>query len=569
MKNLEVIRILSNIADLLELQDVPFKPKAYRQAARSIEALEEDIEEVWKRGELTELQGIGESIAEKIEEILRTGKLSYYEQLKKDSNIEYEQLRQIPSLGPKKIKILYEKLNIKNIADLEKALQEQKIRELSGFGEETEKNLLQGLQLLKARPHRFLYVQVAPIVADLKKRLAALPFVQQVEIAGSFHRGKETIGDVDILVISSQPKKVTEAFVSLPDVKKILAQGPTRSSLLLATNLQVDLRVMSEKEGGSALLYFTGSKEHNIELRKIALKQGTTLNEYGLFTLKGKKWLAGRTETEIYQKLGLSYIQPELRENRGEIAAAQNRKMPQLLTTKDIPGVFHNHSTWSDGNNSLLEMAQEAEKIGFKYISFNDHYGHIGITNPLNEKRLEKYPQEIEKVRKKVGLRIFTGVEIDILKDGTLPLSKKKLRELDVVIASVHIALKMSTAEMTKRVCTALENNPVNILGHPTDRLLNVREPLPLQLDTVFSVAKKRNTFLEINSSPTRMDLSGEHIKSALEQGCQFALSTDAHTLQQLHHYPLGVMMARRGWVEKKDLLNCWNLPKMEKALEK
>ena len=569
MKNLEVIRILSNIADLLELQEVPFKPQAYRQAARSIEALEEDIEEVWKRGELTELPGIGESIAEKIEEILRTGKLSYYEQLKKKSNIEYEQLRQIPSLGPKKIKILYEKLNIKNIAELEKALREQKIRTLSGFGEETEKNLLQGLQLLKARPHRFLYVQVAPIVADLKKRLAALPFVQQVEIAGSFRRGKETIGDVDILVISSQPKKVTEAFVSLPDVKKILAQGPTRSSLLLATNLQVDLRVMSEKEGGSALLYFTGSKEHNIELRKIALKQGTTLNEYGLFTLKGKKWLAGRTEADIYQRLGLSYIEPELRENRGEIAAARNRKMPQLLTTKDIPGVFHNHSTWSDGNNSLLEMAQEAEKIGLKYISFNDHYGHIGITNPLNEKRLEKYLQEIEKVRKKVGIRIFTGVEIDILKDGTLPLSKKKLRELDVVIASVHVALKMSVEEMTKRVCTALENNPVNILGHPTDRLLNVREPLPLQLDTVFSTARDRNTFLEINSSSARMDLSGEHIKSALEQGCQFALSTDAHTLQQLHHYPLGVMMARRGWVEKKDLLNCWSLPKIEKALEK
>ena len=569
MKNLEIVRILNNIADILELQEVQFKPQAYRKAALSIESLTEDIEEVYQRGELQEIPGVGKAIAEKITEIIKTGKLKYYEQLKKEVDVDIEHLNEIPSLGPKKIKVLYKKLGVKTVADLEKVCKEKKVQQLEGFGEKTQQAFLEGIEVLKIRPKRFLYAQAVPMVNYLKEHLSHSKAVEALEVAGSFRRGKESVGDLDFLAISSKPETVMNAFTSLKDIKDVLAKGTTKSSIRLTNGMQIDLRVVGKKEFGSAMNYFIGSKEHNVELRKLALSKGYTLSEWGLFTLKGKKWIAGRTEEEIYQKLGLRYIEPELRENRGEILAAQQNTLPHVVTVKDINGVFHNHSIWSDGSNSLLEMAQKAEELQFKFISCNDHYGHIGITNPLNEKRLKGYLSEIEKVRKKVGIRVFSGVEIDILKDGTLPLSAKLLQQLDVVVASVHVALKMPEAEMTARVCKALDNYPINILGHPTDRLLNIREPLALNLDQVFETAKRNKVFLEINSSPQRMDLSGDKIKSALDVGCQFALSTDAHSLDGLTSYPYGVLSARRGWLEKKDLLNCWNLEKIEKVLRK
>lgn len=569
MKNLEIAKILNNIADILELQGVEFKPQAYRKAALSIEGLTEDIEELYQQGKLQDIPGVGASIAEKIEEIIKTGKLQYYEKLKKEVKIDIEELNSIPGLGPKKMKVLYQKLNVKNIKDLEEVIKEGKLQELAGFGEETAKNLLQGIQIVKTRPKRFLYAHALPIVNQILERLHQNPAVAKVEVAGSFRRGKETVGDLDILVSSKRSDKVMDAFISLPDVKDVLAKGTTKSSIHLNNGMQVDLRVVKDIEWGSALLYFIGSKDHNVELRKLALSRGYTLNEYGLFTLKGEKWIAGKTEEEIYKKLGMEYIPPELRENTGEIKAAQEHKLPNLIITKDIKGTFHNHSTWSDGNNSLLEMAQKAEQLGFKFISFNDHYGHVGITNPLNEKRLVKYLQEIEKVRKRVGIRIFSGVEIDILKDGTLPLSPAKLKQLDVVVASVHVALKMTEAEMTHRVCSVLEKYLVNILGHPTDRLINIREPIPLNLEKVFETASRRNVFLEINASPARMDLDGLKIKAGLQAGCKFALGTDAHAVDHLAGYPFGVLMARRGWLEKKNLLNCWDLKKIEKAIQK
>ena len=424
MKNQLIVKILNNIADILELQGVEFKPTAYRRAAQSIESLSEDIEEVYKRGELEELPGVGESIAEKIEEIIKTGKLKYYEKLKKEIKIDIESLNEIPGLGPKKIKVLYKKLGVKDIKDLEKVLKRHKVRELEGFGEKTEEILLHGIELLQKRPSRFLYIHVLPVVDAVTKHLQKYPFVKKVEIAGSYCRGKETVGDLDFLVVSSDPEKVMGVFTTMPDVKEILAKGATKSTVRLSNGLQVDVRVLKEKEFGSALLYFIGSKDHNVELRKLALKKGYTLSEYGLFKLKRKQWVAGRTQEEVYRRLGLSYIEPELRENRGEIAAAPQGKLPVLVTTRNIRGVFHNHSTWSDGNKSLLEMAQKAEDLGFKFISFNDHFGPIGITNPLTEKRLVGYLREIEKVQKKVGLKVFSGVEIDILKDGDIVFKK-------------------------------------------------------------------------------------------------------------------------------------------------
>lgn len=572
MKNLEIAKILNNIADILELQEVQFKPQAYRKAALAIENLSDAIEDIYQEGGIKKLQdipGVGENIALKIEEIIKTGKLKYYEKLKKEIKIDIEQLNAIPGLGPKKIKILYKELKIKNLKEMEEAIKEKKLQKIKGFGKETEKNILQGIRFLKTKPQRFLYAQVLPIVNNLIQKFNLYPFVDKIEVAGSFRRGKETVGDLDFVVVSEQPEKVMDAFTLMSDVKEILAKGHTKSSIRSNNGLQIDLRVVQEKEWGAALLYFIGNKEHNVELRKLCLKQGYTLNEYSLSAVKGKKWIAGRTEKEIYDKLELQYMEPELRENTGEIEAAQHKKLPTLITNKDIKGVFHNHSAWSDGQNSVLEMAQKAEELGFKFISFNDHYGHIEITNPLNEKRLTKYLQEIEKVRKKVNLKVFSGVEIDILKDGTLPLSSAKLKELDVVIASVHMATKMPETEMTRRVCSVLENYPVNILGHPMDRLLNVREPLKLNFEKVFEVARQNKVFLEINSQPSRIDLDGLKIKAGLQKGCQFALSTDAHAPEGLLHWPLGVIQARRGWLEKKDLLNCWELPKIEKALEK
>ncbi|MEK6950865.1 MAG: DNA polymerase/3'-5' exonuclease PolX [Nanoarchaeota archaeon] len=575
MKNLEIAKILYNIADILELQEVPFKPQAYRRAALAIENLAEDIAAVAARGELITIPGVGESIAEKIEEFLKSGKVRHYEQLKKEIKIDFEQLSSIPGLGPKKMKVLYQQLGVKNLADLEKVISSGKLQAVPGFGEETAKNLLQGIQLVKSRPKRFLYAQAAPMVQEILQKFRTHPFVQKIEIAGSFRRGKETVGDLDFLVISNQSEKVMAAFTAMAEVKEVLAKGTTKASVRLSNGLQLDLRVLHPKEWGSALLYFIGSKEHNVELRKLALSKGYTLSEYGLFVLPGKKrhpgkkWVAGRNEEEIYQKLGVDYMEPEIRENTGEIAAAQKHTLPKLVTAKNINGVFHNHSTWSDGSNSLLEMAQQAETLGFKFISFNDHFGHMGITNPLNEKRLSGYLREIEKVRKKVSIRVFSGVEIDILKDGTLPLSPTKLKELDVVIASVHVSQKMPEAEMTGRVCRALEEYPVNILGHPTGRLLNVREPIALNLEKVFEVAKHRNVFLEINAQPPRMDLNGMQVKAGQQAGCKFALSTDAHSLVGLSFYHYGLLSARRGWLEKKDLLNCWNLPKIEKVMEK
>ena len=569
MKNKLVADILNRVADILEFQDVEFKPQAYRKVALAVESLTEDIADVYNRGELENIPGVGKHIAEKVSEIIEKGKSGYYEKLKKEVPIDLESLGEIPFLGIKKIQVLYQKLGVKTVADLEKALQDHKVRELPGFGEKTEMVLLKGIEVIRTRPRRFLYAQVVLIVNDVLQRLGKSSLVKRVEVAGSFRRGKETVGDLDFLVISSSPSKVMDLFVTLPGVVEVLSKGTTKSSVRLENGLSIDLRVVVEKEFGSAMNYFIGNKEHNVALRKFALSKGYTLSEYGLFTVKKKRWIAGRTENEIYDKLGMNYIEPELRENRGEIAVALKRTLPSLVAKKDIRGVFHNHSTWSDGNDSLLAMAQKAEQMGFEFVSFNDHYGHIGITNPLNEKRLVNHLAEIEIVRKKVGIRVFSGVEIDIFKDGTLPLSRAKLRALDVVVASVHVGLSMSENEMTKRVCTAMENYPIHILGHPMDRILNVREPLSLRLDDVFDTARRNNVFLEINAAPQRMDLSGMEIKSARDKGCLFALSTDAHDVRGLEAYSYGVLSARRGWLEKKDVLNCWNLKKIEKRFWK
>ncbi|MBS3138507.1 DNA polymerase/3'-5' exonuclease PolX [Candidatus Woesearchaeota archaeon] len=569
MKNQEIAKLLFDIAEMLELQNIPFKPRAYQRAARTIESLSENIEDIWKRGAILELPGIGESIAEKIVEYITTGKIKYYFDLKKKMPMDVEQLGKVPGLGPKRIKLLYDKLNVKTLADLKKAAQDHKIQRVASLGHKVEESILNGISFAQQQKGRALLGYVIPQVEELRQKLQAHPSVKKIEIAGSYRRKKETIGDIDVLIVSSQPQKVMDFFVQMNDVARVLAHGTSKSSVLLNNGMQVDVRVVKENEFGSALQYFTGNKEHNVELRKLALKKGLTLSEYGLFTLKDKKWVAGKTEEDIYKKLGVDIMPPEMRENMGEIDAGKRHTLPNLLDYGSCLGDFQVHTEWSDGQDTIEAMARAAEKLGRKFLVITDHVGQVGITNPLNEKKLEQQSKEISRVQKKVDIRIFHGAEVDILKDGRLALGKLWQKKLDVVLASVHLATKMDSVAMTKRICVALENNRVHILGHPTGRLLNRRDSYALDFGTLFDKVKKTETRLDIDCHPERMDLSSVHIKAAKEFGCRFAISTDSHSASELRNLHLGEALARRGWLEKKDVLNMYSVKEVETILGK
>lgn len=574
MKNQELAKILYQIGEILEMQEVEFKPRAYQKAAQTIENLSEDIERIYKEKGLKglkELPGVGESIAEKIGEFLETGRIKYYEELRREVPVNLEELGKVPGLGPKKIKLLYQKLKIKNLVELEKAIKEHKLRELEGLGEITEENLQKGIELVRKGVGRVLLGRAYPLAEEIKKYLSRVEGVKRVEIAGSFRRGKETVGDLDVLAISSQAKKVMEAFVSMPGVKEIVAKGTTKSVVRLENGLEVDLRVLTEREFGSALMYFTGNKQHNIELRKIALGKGYTLSEYGLFKLKGKKFAAGRSEEEIYQRLGMGYIEPELRENMGELKASQQGKLPKLITPKEVIGDFQMHSEWSDGENTIEEMAEAAAKRGLKVMAITDHIGNIGVTNSLKGRRFERYLKEIEKVNKKKEgkIMVLKGAEIDINKEGKLLATKEMLKKLDIVLGAVHMGYKGNEEEQTQRLCRAMENYQINILAHPTARKINEREALALNMEKIYETARKTGTFLEIDGMPERMDLKDAYVKAAKEKGCKFSLGSDAHTALGLGYLKLAVVNARRGWLERKDILNCWNVEKIRKALRK
>lgn len=567
-KNIEVAKILYQIADLLEIQNVQWKPQAYRKAAQSVESASEDISILVKEKRLHELAGVGEHIAQKIEELVTTGKLDYLEKLKKEVPIDVEGLFKIEGMGPKTVKKLYQKFKVKSIEDLKNAAEQGKLEKLEGIGEKKQQQILESIEKISKRgPERILLGMAVPIAEDIVAVLKKVPGTREITVAGSYRRGKETVGDLDILIISPNPKKIMNAFVSMNDVEKVLAHGETRSSIRLVNGVQVDVRVVKKEQYGSALQYFTGSKEHSISLRKIALKKGLTLSEYGLSTLKEKKVIASKTEQDVYQKLGLQYIPPEMRENKGEIELAQKKKIPQLIELKNINGDFQTQTTWSDGAHSLEEMARTGQELGWKFITITDHVGAIGIVNPLDEKRLQKQAAEIDKLNKKLDIHIFKGAEIDITKTGALALSQKACKQLDVVLASVHSSFRMPASEMTKRICTALTDFPVHILGHPTGRLINKREPLEFDAEKVFSTAKQQGVFLEINGQPLRMDLSDVHVQIAREIGCSFVISSDAHSKEQLEYVKFGVINARRGWLEKRHVLNTKSVKEIEKVL--
>ncbi len=572
MKNQEIAQIFYNIADILEMQNVQWKPIAYRKAARALESLSEPVEDIFKEGgikALEEIQGIGEGLAKKIIQYIETGKIDEYERLKKSLPKGLLDLMKIQGIGPKKAQMLYKKLGIKSVKDLEKAAKKHLIQKLETFKEKTEENILKGIELFKQKKERMLLGLALPQAREIISRLEKVEGVQRVEPAGSLRRMKETIGDIDILVTSKDPTPVMESFTKMPSVKRILAKGETKSSVILKTGLQADVRVLEPSSFGSALQYFTGNKDHNIKLRMIAVKKGLKLSEYGLFTKKGDDKVAGKTEEEVYKRLGLPYIEPELREDTGEIEAAMKGKLPKLITLKDIRGDFHVHTKASDGVNTVKEIAEFCKKLGYEYVCIADHSKSTTIAHGLTEKQVEKQIEEVRKLDKKIGgIRILIGTEVDILEDGRLDFPDHILKKMDVVTASIHKKFKMTQEKMTERIIKAMSNDNVDIIGHPTGRLIGEREGYDLNFDKVFQAAKNTKTVLEINSQIKRLDLNGSLVKEAKNYGVKFSVNTDAHSLTQLGFMELGVAIARRGWCEKKDVVNTLLLKDLLKQLK-
>lgn len=571
MKNFEIAKILYNISLYLDMEGEQWKPRAYEKAARSIEALSEECSDIYKRGgikELMEIPGVGEAIAEKIEEMVLTGKLGYYEKLKRKIPVDIERITSIEGVGPKTVKILYKKLKIKTVEQLEKAAKARKIRKLEGFGEKSEQEILKGIEFLKKSKGRFILGYVLPTLRDIEQRLKKLPEVKIVNIGGSTRRMKETIGDADFLVVSNKPEKVMDFFTSMPDVIHVYNKGPTRSMVKLKIGLDADIRVVPDKSYGAALQYFTGNKDHNIAMRKIAIEKGWKLSEYGVFD-KHNKYLFGKTEEEVYEKLGMKWMPPELRENTGEIEAAMKNNLPKLIEYNSLKGDLQIQTKWTDGTNSIKEMAEEAKKLGLEYIAITDHTKSLGFTGGLDEKKLETQGKEIDKVNKEFhGITVLRGAEVNILKDGSLDISDKTLAKLDVVGAAVHSNFNLPKSEQTNRIIKAMQNENVDILFHPTGRVIQQREPYEVDIEKIIQAAKDTGTVLEIDAFPDRLDLKDEHIKLGVKHGVKFSIDSDAHNRNQIHYLEFGIAQARRGWTEAKDVVNTRNLKEFLKLLK-
>jgi len=571
VKNLEIAKIFYEIADFLEMEGVAFKPYAYQKAGLALETLGEDVKDLFKRGgvkAVEKIPGVGISIAAKIIEYLKTGKIKYYQDLKIKYPVDMKRLTSVEGLGPKMVKSLYKHLKIKNLKDLEKAAQAGKIRNLPNFGQKTEENILESIEFLKRSKGRFLLGEVLPRVRVIEENLKSLKEVEEINVCGSVRRMKETIGDVDFLVVTKKTGKVMNSFCSLPGIVKIWGKGPTKSSIRLREGFDIDLRVVPRKSYGSALQYFTGSKEHNIKLRIIAINKGLKLNEYGLF--KEKKQIAGKSEEEIYKTLGMATPQPELRENRGEIEKALEGKLPKLVELKDIKGDLHTHSKWDGGKNPIQEMAEAAMVQGYEYIGISDHTKFLKIEHGLDEKQLAQQRKEIDRLNTKYKIlntkfRILQGAETNILNDGSVDIKDEALKKLDYAIAGVHSNFKMPKDKMTERIIRAMKNPYIKIISHPTGRILKRRDEYQIDIDKVFRAAKVTKTILEINAYPERLDLNDINIKRAIEMGIKLVINTDSHQKDQLRFIEYGVSQARRGWAEKKDIINTNSLEKLLK----
>lgn len=562
MKNREVAAVLYQIADLLEMKEVDFKPRAYRTAAQNIESLGTDIEDFYQQGKLEDIPGVGKSIAHKIAEFLETGRVKKLEELRQNMPVDIQALSAVEGLGPKRIEKLYQELGITTLDELEEAARRGAIKDIEGFGEKTQQAILENISFARQSRDRYLLGYVQPEAQEIVEVLT--PHVEAIEVAGSLRRKKETIGDVDILVVASQPGRVMDVFTGMDRVEKVLMQGDTKSSVRLYGGIQVDVRVVDRNSFGSALQYFTGSKEHNIEVRKIALKHDYKLNEYGLF--HGEQKLAGATEEGVYEALGMQWIPPELRENRGEVQAALNGHLPALVQYEDVRGDLQMHTTWSDGNNSIAEMVEEAVSLGHEFIAITDHVGSLKVAGGMNHKELEQQAEEIARVREEYpDIHIFHGMEANIMKDGSLDVGEEVLEMADVVLASVHSAFRMDQQSMTERVITAIEHPQVNILAHPTCRMIQKREPIQMDMERVVEAARDNHVVMEINAFPERLDLTDVHVKMAVEHGVTLSIGTDAHRRDHLRYYTLGIAVARRGWAEADDVINTYSVQHLKK----
>lgn len=566
--------ILTEFAELCDVKDVPFKPRAFDRAAESVAALDRDIEEIYK-GEgvegLEKIPGVGKGIAERIEEYLTTGKIKEYDKLKKEFPVDIAELTAIEGVGPKLIKLLYQKLKVKNVADLEKVALAGKLRTLPRMGEKLEKKILKGIEFKKESGGRFLLGETLPLARQIREHLLKVEGVEKVELAGSLRRWQETIGDIDILVVTTHPEIVSEYFSKMPAVSHVYARGEKKVLVRLSVGIDADLRIVPPESFGAALQYFTGNKDHNVEVRKIAIEKGYKLNEYGLF--RGEEIIAAKTEKEIYEKLGMDLPPPEIRANAGEIEKARAKKIPKLLEYSDLRGDLQVQSDWTDGKSSIEEMAREAEKIGHEYIAITDHTRSLAMTGGADEKKLLRQMMEIDRINKKLHasgfkVNVLKGAEVNILKDGSLDIKDEVLAELDVVGAAVHSLFNLPREKQTERVICAMENPHLDILFHPTGRIINRRKAIELDMEKVIAAAKRTGTILEIDAHPWRLDLKDEHIRMAREAGVKMVIDTDAHSVSELHYLEYGIAQARRGWCQKKDIINALPLKKFLKALK-
>ncbi len=569
MKNKELADLFNKMADILEFKNEnPFKISAYRRASRVLGDLTQDIQEIAESGELKKVPGIGEGMAQKIEEYLKTGKISKYEEVKKGIPDELIGMMEIPGMGPKTLAMIHKEKGIGNLSQLEKAVEDGSLIGLPGMGEKKAENIRRGIELLKASKGRMNLGVAFPLAKRIVETLREKTRSKKIEWAGSLRRMRENIGDIDILATGPNHEKIIYTFTHIPEVKEVLASGETKASVIVEGGVQIDLRVVEESSYGAALQYFTGSKGHNIHLRGIAKDKGIKINEYGVF--RGKRKIGGKEEKDVYKVLGMAWIEPELREDRGEIEAAQKGELPELIQESEVKGDLHVHSKWSDGTSSIEEIAKAAQKRGYQYMAICDHSKSLRIAHGLDETRVLKQIEEIDRINEKLkGFQILKGTEVDILTDGKIDHPDKVLQKLDYVVAAVHSGFKQEKDKMTKRIVRALENPLVHCLAHPTGRLLGARAPYEVDLDEVMEAAKKYGKVLEINATFERLDLDDVHCKKAREMGIRMAIGTDSHHPDQLWMISLGVGVARRGWLETPDLLNTLSLKEMLKWCHK
>jgi len=566
MDNREVAHILRETAQLLEIDGAMYNRfRSYERAAELLEGLSEPIEEIARdTDKLTELPGIGDRMAEHIQEILRTGDYETRKKLLKKYPATILDLLKLQSLGPKKVAMLWKTFKVATVEAVEKLASEGKLRLLEGFGEKSEQNILKAAQTFKKAVGRFHLNDADETAQKIAAHILKMgDMVESVTPAGSLRRGKETVGDLDLLVTLGKKHSqktvdaISEHILTFPNIEQTLACGENKVSFMLSSGMQVDVRLLEKQVYGAALLYFTGSKEHNVSLRQRALKMGYTLNEYALSTLKSEKPVARETEEDIYAKLKLDYIPPELRENTGEIDAAADHKLPKLVELTDIRGDLQMHTVASDGKNSIEEMGAAARELGYEYIALTDHSQAVTVANGMDEKRTLEQIKKIREAQKRVdGIRLLAGIEVDIKKDGTLDLKDEVLAELDVVVASVHSYMNMERAEMTERMLAAIENPYTQIIAHPTGRLLLRREPFEYDMEKVFDACRERGVAMECNAYPDRLDLRDAHLRLARDRGVKIVISTDSHSTRTLPYMRYGVLTARRGWITKNDVLN-------------